>query len=119
VQRTLGSHYIEVDGVPVEAPDFPPFLAWMMEHEDTRVVARDEVEGGYLSTVFVGFNTAIFAKAPEVYESMAFDDKGHIRLQFCHTTRAEAQEGHAKLLTALKLVGLPPLDPEDEAESDD
>jgi hypothetical protein len=107
-------HYIEVDGVPVEAPDFQSFLAWMVEHEDSRVVACDEVEGGYLSTVFLGFNTAIFAKAPEVYESMAFDDAGRIRLQLRHTTRAEAMDGHAKLLTALKLVGLPPLDPEDE-----
>ena len=94
--------YIAVDGVPVAADDH---LTWAKSFETMdRVVARDVVTGGLLSTVFLGIDHRFSREGPPlVYETMLFLTDSGYSGDHCerYSTREEALAGHAALLSLI------------------
>lgn len=61
------------DGDVVQEPDINRWGEWMQNSRMTRVVARTEVPGGFVSTVFLGLDHGFGqASSPVLWETMVF-----------------------------------------------
>lgn len=103
-----GMHYIEVDGMPVEEPDFMKFGLWLLaaQEEGRHRVGKDIANGIEVSTVFIGFNTCGDVKTPQVYETM-LSWKGGWDVLIRYSSRAEAQLGHDAVVKLVQEGKLP------------
>jgi len=100
-------HYIlDAAGEPVPAPNW---IEWtrMMERPHVRRVALDRFKGGWsVSTVFLGLDHG-FMGEPLTFETMVFaPDRESPFNGECkrYVTRAEALQGHAETVRAIKAV---------------
>lgn len=91
----LQRNYILVDREPVLEPDL---LEWARKFGSCdRVVAQTEIEGGVISTVFLGLDHNWGAGPPLLFETMVFIDGESVLCERCSTWKqAEAQ--HAYIL---------------------
>lgn len=99
------THYILKDGRPVPEPDMKKWHEWMEKHT-AKAVARNEVGGWMVSTVFLGIDhgwgNPQDGVEPVVFETMVFDAEGEAKHQERHTTLQEAQIRHAFVLLTLQ-----------------
>jgi hypothetical protein len=74
--------------------DFIKF-AELTENRSYRILGRDEFpNGSYLSTIWVGINTALHGK--EIFETMFFDENGNTKSIGRWETESEAIKQHQK-----------------------
>ena len=117
----LGMYVLNDDGEPVEEPDVLAWGRWLERSYETRErwVARTELPGAVVSTVFLGIDHNHSrmlhpGERPILFETMCFDDDmkqlpiyggddGEDSLFGRYATRAEALEGHAAIVTELRL----------------
>jgi hypothetical protein len=68
----MNDFYILKNHIAIKAPNLETWARWM-EDENHRRVARTEVEGIVISTVFLGLNHNFFSdKKPILFETMTF-----------------------------------------------
>jgi hypothetical protein len=86
----LGLYILDEDDNPVKMGDSKDELirwaVWFETHKEKRVVARTEIEGHDVSTVFIGTGDTL-------WETMEFteDGVGHMRT---YDTKEKAEKGH-------------------------
>ena len=90
--------YIEVDGVPVVAPDL---MTWARLFQGDRTVARDTIGDQVVSTIFLTVDHSFGDGPPILYETVIFGGKCDL---FCtrYRTRAQAAAGHQRVSDALR-----------------
>lgn len=93
-------HYILIGQTPVAEPDLLKWAEWM-QSADT-VVARNEIGGSVVSTVFLGFDHNWFGGRPLIFETMVFTDGNPVSQRRC-STWLEAEEQHAAVASRLIL----------------
>lgn len=95
----MSDYYIEKDGKPVQVHD--P-LEWARQFESAdRRVARDEISGVEISTVFLGLDHAYLGGPPMIYETMVFGGQlDHEEDRY--STREEALAGHAAMVERVR-----------------
>lgn len=106
--NVLGLYILDDDGNPVEEPDVLKWGEWLGTH--SKHVAYDELPGGYrVSTVFLGvdhkYSRALGGGPPVLFETMAFKGDDAINEDWAqrrYTARWRAEEGHGRMLIALK-----------------
>ncbi len=99
---TLG-RFILKGGKPVPEPDLDKWARWMEESD--RRIARDEMFGWVVSTVFLGLDhrfTGSDDEGPLVFETMVFDDEGEAKHQERHTNIPDACVRHNLLVARLR-----------------
>lgn len=64
---------------------------------DYTVIARDEVAGYLVTTVWIGINTAFFG-SPRIFETMVFDNSYGLVESWKWATEADAREGHVNVI---------------------
>jgi hypothetical protein len=93
--------YYDPDGNPISLTDFTSGIrasTWEREHLDT------EIEGGHVSTVWLGLDHAFHDDGPPlIFETMAFVDGPLDNHQERYSTRAAARAGHARMIERVKV----------------
>ena len=92
----------KLDGkTPIPCDNLKDWAQWM-ETAD-RVVARDECDHVWVSTVFLGLDHSFGGPTPVLFESMVFPNDSHSDLD-CrrYATWEEAEAGHAELVKEWK-----------------
>ncbi len=99
----FGHYIINNDGQPVPCEDFLEFARWMDDMEN-RKVARDDVPGGDVSTVYIGIDVGavMFNRPPRLWETLVFARGSWSGYQERYVTRAEAEAGHARIVSAIR-----------------
>jgi hypothetical protein len=89
-------NYILVDGEPREEPDIIRWATWFKEIGTGRQLARDDVAGAMVSTVFLGIDHG-WGGVVQLWETMVFGGalEGE---QVRYATRAEALAGHSEMV---------------------
>jgi len=96
-------YILNTHGEPVPEPDLRAWGAWMQNAAD-RILARDEIGGVRVSTVFLGLDHSLGNGPPLLWETMIFGGS-HNDYQERYETRDEALAGHRQ---AVWLVTNPP-----------
>lgn len=98
----MSERYVLVGKTPVAEPDLMAWAVWF-ETAD-RIVARTEIPGVVVSTVFLGLDHGWGMGSPLLFETMVFRDGVADECDRCSTwEQAEAQ--HAAALERLAPVG--------------
>ncbi len=84
-------YILDADGNPVPEPDLMTWAQWMQTA--VRSIARDEIDGVTVSTVFLGLDHSFFSGPPVLWETMIFGGP-HNDYQRRYSTRDEALVGH-------------------------
>ncbi len=100
------ANYILVDGSPVPEPDVVKWAEWFEGSHKERVVARDEVDGFIVSTVFLAVNHNWGGGLPLIYETVVTDSYGGEGSATRYSTPEAARVGHDVEVAALKRVDL-------------
>jgi hypothetical protein len=94
IPRKIQWYILNEQNLPVEATLLDSAI-WMLENRERRIVARSEVDGGYLLTHFISGNYDC-TDPPTLYESMFI---AHPYTKFRkYATRDEALSGHEEML---------------------
>ena len=90
--------YIEVDGVPVVAPDL---TTWARSLKSNQMVGLDTIDDQVVSTIFLTVDHSFGVGPPLLYETMIFGGEHDL---FCarYSTRDEAAAGHQRVSDALR-----------------
>lgn len=99
--------YFNRRGEPIDAAEADRLLLSMKY----RLVARDEVGGTVVSTVWLGVNHQHFDGPPLIFETATFDPEGDVLDRY--STEAEALVGHATVVRRLQDALQPPGERED------
>lgn len=96
-----GKYVLDDDGNPLEIEDVLMWAQWFETHE--RRVARDEVEGCVVSTVFLGLDHSFGppGTTPILWETMIFGGPMDSQM-WRYTSVDDARAGHAAALEELK-----------------
>lgn len=99
---TDGKYILDENGDPVPMPHLIAWGEWMQHHRADRVVGKTQVESVSVSTVFLGLDHGIGDKL-ELFETMCFAGKAGEEFEGGdffgrYATRAEAVEGHARIV---------------------
>lgn len=89
-------NYIEIDGVPQKEPDLIKWALWFGSAD--RIVDLTEVNGVRISTVFIGLDHRVTEGSPLLYETLVFGGSPDDLECQRYSTRAEARDGHDKLV---------------------
>jgi hypothetical protein len=84
--------------IPVSADE----IGEVLKDREGRQVARDQVGGLLVSTIFLGVDHGIHRQTPALFETMVFglkDDRGYTRR---YATWDEAVKGHAEVLAEVR-----------------
>lgn len=96
-------YYILDDaGEPQAVDDLMAWARWRESAGDSWIVRKTDVDGAEVSTVFLAQDHRYFGESqPLLYETMIF---GGEHDAFCvrYCTRAEAAEGHERIVAALR-----------------
>jgi hypothetical protein len=107
----LGQYVLDENGEAVPASGLLEWGQWMEEHSKDRILAKDKVGNMEVSTVFLGLDQGrIFLLGregidpttykPTLWETMIFGGAYDLH-QLRYTSRAEALEGHKKIVQML------------------
>jgi hypothetical protein len=94
-------NYILKDGVPIRTPDILTWGRWYESADEERRVARDEIDGVLVSTVFLGLDHSFDMGGPPVlWETMIFG----LDEEYCerYTSREDAEAGHAQAVEMVR-----------------
>jgi hypothetical protein len=111
-------YVLDGDGEPVGTDDAREY-ARLFESIDRRRVARDEVGGYTVSTVFLGFDPGSRSlrepnAAPAFWETIVFwSDRGEALYRDHYDSSAAAREGHARAVEAVRRGEIPGRETED------
>lgn len=97
--RPLQNYILDEDGNPVPEDDVLKWAKWFEKND--RKLARDEVEGITISTVFLGIDHGFFTSQPMLWETMIFGGE-HDEYQKRYFTKVGALAGHAKAVEMVK-----------------
>src|SRR5262249_10321751 len=92
-------YVLDAAGEPVPC-DAWTWRQWF-EHDANRQIRLTEEPEFYVSTIFLGFDGRVRRSAPSpplLWENMAFFEDGRTALQERFATRAEALEGHRRMV---------------------
>lgn len=92
--------YYNMDGEVISQEEW---IAQVSDFEKGRRVAKDIVDGYFISTVLLGMDHNYSGVGPPlIFETMVFEDEDFLAL-YCerYATQAEAREGHAMVVAAL------------------
>ena len=78
-----------------------------MQSAEDRSVARTEVMGKTVSTVFLPINHSVEGNLPILWETMVFKDDHFYGLSLRYSSEKEAEEGHAQVVKFLEGGGNP------------
>jgi hypothetical protein len=93
-------YILDKDGNPVPEPDVLKWGEWIKHNREHISVARNEVSGYTVSTVFLGADYS-WGKEPELYETAVFGaDDDMIRQRYA--TKKEALKGHLEVINQIK-----------------
>jgi hypothetical protein len=94
----IGQFILDETGSPAQCDNIVKWGEWMAEHDDERRVARTNIDGVDISTVFLGLDHNSGNGPPLLFETMAFGGPNGID-QECerYTTREEAEAGHRRM----------------------
>jgi hypothetical protein len=98
-------YILDDDGDPVPVDDVATWARWYETHD--RVVAKTDVEGALVSTVFLSLDHAFMTGPPVLYETMIFGGPFD-NYQWRHRNRHEALAAHDQIVTALQRGDTPP-----------
>lgn len=102
-EMTFGKYTLDEKGNPIPATDLIEWAKWFESCGEQRQVAvTRDVNGYYVSTVFLGIDHNFFSSPPILWETMIFDDKGEQCFQVRYYTKEEALEGHEKAIEMAK-----------------
>jgi hypothetical protein len=101
MKTPFSGHYILDGREPVPCDDLMTWARWL--HEADRRVAREELSGWTVSTVFLGLDHGWGDGPPLLFESMLFAPETHsdTECERC-STWAEAEAQHAAMVARLK-----------------
>jgi hypothetical protein len=103
--KMSGQYILDDENNPVPCEDLLEWAMWF--EKDKRIIARTEIAGGLVSTVFLGIDHRFNEKGPPIlWESMVFsggpsDDEE----QYRYTSHADALRGHEEIVQRLKANG--------------
>lgn len=104
--RNHGGCYVLIGQTPAPEPD-PLKWAFWFETAD-RIVARDEIGSGLVSTVFLGLDhnhmRHVHGGPPILFETMIFADGGEIVDMWRCSTWLEAEEQHKRAVEQWKKI---------------
>lgn len=103
------SLYLEDDeGVPYAVPEESAQDWARTLTQEKRRVAKDEVDGYLISTVFLGMDHRYGEGEPLLYETMVFGADGVGKECFMerYSTRKDALEGHKSITEAVSKLGM-------------
>jgi len=86
------TYILDEHGNPVQEHDVVNWLNWYAETAN-RIVARDEIDGVVISTIFLGVDHG--CNGPELFETLVFGGE-HSGAQIRYDTREHALKGHAE-----------------------
>lgn len=97
---TIRYYILDKHRRPVRVPKQEDFDKWF-SYERNRRVARTEVPGGIISTVFIGL-APVGIDDPKLFETMVFGTNRDREKCYYHTWQ-EAYAGHEKIVKELTL----------------
>jgi len=92
-------NYILKDGKPIAVDDVLEWALWFETAE--RVVAKDDIGGAHISTIFLGIDYNFDSGPPVLWETMIFGGE-HDEYQERYTSEKDARAGHKR---AVELAG--------------
>lgn len=100
--KTKGK-YILSKGEPVEETDLIKWARWFEKAGNMRALARDEINGSVVSTVFLGMDYNFLGDGPPIlWETMVFNKDRDSDLQQRYASKDEALRGHMEIVKKLK-----------------
>lgn len=93
-------HYI-LDGHTAIPCDMMTWARWLQADKDRRIVAKSDVDGARVSTVFLGLDHSYGIGPPLLFETLVFDGPHDGDMERC-TTWEEAEAQHAAMCAKLK-----------------
>lgn len=96
----MRNKYYILDGDNVKECDLMTWARWFETAGDAKRIARDDLDGCQVSTVFLGSDHQFRGGQPLLFETMIF---GGPRDQECerYSTKAEALIGHAAIVASI------------------
>ena len=92
-------YILDEQGNPVPEPDLLKWGRWL--ETTKRHIAKDQVGGVQISTVFLGIDHSFGSRPPIFWETMIFGGP-HDQYQERYSTRKEAEAGHQKALNLVR-----------------
>ena len=98
--KSNGRYILDSEGNPVEEPDLVKWALWY-EQDGNRILARDEVGGSVVSTIFLGLDYKYLGGEgpPILWETMVFRGP---KYQCRYTSRRAALAGHREAVEMLR-----------------
>lgn len=105
-----GQYILNANGDPEPCYDLATWAEWYEKSMEQRIVARDEFDGVWVSTVFLAIDHSFGGRIPILYETMVFvsewrnPDRTGLRDLDCdrYHTKEEALVGHAEMVAKVK-----------------
>lgn len=98
--RTRHEHYI-LDGKEAKPVDLMTWARWLEVNRDTRIVAKTELDGAKVSTVFIGLDHNFSSTGPaHIFETMVFGGP-HDGEMNRYPTWSDAEKGHAEMVARI------------------
>ncbi len=108
VDAVMRSLYYRKDGSPYEGPNATLEWAKDFENREYQGVARDDFDGGYVSTVWLGLDHRYSESGPPlIFETMVFGGPLDGE-QDRYSTESEAIKGHKEMVERCKKVNHDP-----------
>jgi len=105
--RLAGLYILNEHGQPVPCKDVMAWAQWA-ENSDNRIVARTEIEGVLVSTIFLGCDHGWGPlggdEPPILWETMYFGGTMNHQLDRCSGNREQAEAMHAAMVEKLEAV---------------
>lgn len=97
-------YYYLKDKIPVKAKDVMDWAQKFERQSEERIVKQEEVNGKFISTVFLGINHNWGEGDPLLFETMVFPSKDNFADLYCdrYSTWEEAELGHKKAVDLVK-----------------
>jgi len=98
------SKYILKGKKPVHISDLIAWGIWLEKSMETgeRIVAKNQVGGLEVSTVFLGLDHSFGVGLPQLFETIIFDKDHCVVEEFRYATWEEAEVGHKKAVNGLR-----------------
>lgn len=93
--------YILCEKITIAEPDFEKWVKWSVANKDKHRVDYTIIEnGGYVSTVFLGFDHQYGEGPPLLFETMIFGGE-YDNCQWRHSTWEQAETCHNRVVKSL------------------
>lgn len=92
-------YILDPNGVPIPCLDFHAWSKWL--GTANRVVQQDDVNGYFVSTVFLGLDHNYFGGDPLLFETMVQTPTGAWTAQHRYHTKTDALAGHLRAKAVL------------------